>query len=502
MGREMRKIPHTMATQHPDNAAKHHFSGKAFVTTQEEVDECFNAYSELNCKEYMWDWEGKHVDEGVTDKLIESHFEYFQKNQLGRDLFLTFRIPNIWVEKGYRVARAFANIIAANDFMEEMKLHAPPLFELILPMTTSAQKLFFIRSKYSEIVKAFEFVKEPGPSDISLIPLIEEPELMLNAHNLLEEYREICMRSSFKKYEIEYIRPFIARSDPALTSGHVPAVISAKAALSRFAEFSERTGIPTYPIIGVGSLPFRGGLSPETIEDFENQYAGVRTVTVQSGFRADYPEEDVKKGIHKLNDGLSGKAKIYSEEEIGEIRKLNKMFSGFYEHTVENLAGVVEISKFVPQRRERKLHIGLLGYSRQVGNKKMPRAIPFTCAFYSLGVPPEFIGTGRGMKAAEKEKLLEFLLDENKHLKNELLRAGNYLNKENLAVFAKSSPEWKDVQEDVKLAEELLGVEFAPKESEHMIHRNITSNIRLLMHAKKDISADLLKAAEIRRSLG
>ncbi|MFH1751215.1 MAG: phosphoenolpyruvate carboxylase, partial [Candidatus Micrarchaeota archaeon] len=158
----MRKIPKTMATQHPDNAMPHHFSKKAFVNTQEEVEECFFAFSELSCEEFMWDWEGKHVDEGVTDKLIEGHFEYFKQHQLGKDIFLTFRIPNIWMEKGYRVARAFANLIAANDFMEEMQLHTPPLFELILPMTTSGQRLFWLRSKYSEIVKAFEFVKEPG----------------------------------------------------------------------------------------------------------------------------------------------------------------------------------------------------------------------------------------------------------------------------------------------------------------------------------------------------
>ncbi len=498
----MRKIPKTMATQHPDNAKPHPFSGNAFVSTQEEVEECFLAFSNLKCGEFMWDWEGKHVDEGVTDKLIEGHFDFFSKNQLGRDVFLTFRIPNIWVEKGYRLARAFANLIAANDFMEEMRLHAPPLFELILPMTSSAQRLFFLRSKYSEIVKAFEFVKEPGPSDINLIPLVEEPSLMLEADKLLDEYVSLCTRSAFKKYPIDYLRPFIARSDPALNSGLVPAVLCAKAALSRFFEFSEKTSIPTYPIIGVGSLPFRGGLSPESIRAFEQTYPGVRTVTVQSAFRADFPETKVKTAIDSLNSGLDSKARVFSKEEIEKIRKLSLLFSAPYRHSIEQLDEITQVSHYVPARRERKLHIGLLGYSRTVGARQLPRAIGFTASLYSLGIPPEFIGTGRGLMEAQKHGLFDFLLDAYPSLKADLGFAGNYLNKENLAEFASKSEAWKKVQQDVELTEDLLGVELGPASPSHFIHRNITSNIRLLLSEKKDISAELLRAAEMRNSLG
>lgn len=480
----------------------HHFSGKAFVTTQEEVEECFNAFSELNCEEFMWDWEGKHVDEGVTDKLIEGHFEYFKEHQLGRDKFLTFRIPNIWMEKGYRVARAFANLIAANDFMEEMQLHTPPLFELILPMTDSAQKLFFIRSKYAEIVKAFEFVKEPGPSDVSIIPLIEEPSLMLDANILLDEYVVLCNKSAFKKFDVDYIRPFIARSDPALTCGLVPAVISAKAALSKVHEFSEESSIPSFPILGVGSLPFRGHLSPDSIPGFEKEYSGVRTATVQSAFRSDFPEKKVLDGVEKLNSGLNGKPRVFSKEEIANIAKLNSLFTPFYQSTIENLEIINEIAKYVPARRERKLHIGLLGYSRKVGKLKLPRAITFTAAFYSLGIPPEFVGLGRGLKEAQKHNLLDFLLDTYLNLKNDLEFSGRFLNKENLNHLAKNSKEWAGIKEDVAIAEELLSLELGPKAHEDMIYRNITSNIRLLLEEKKDLSHDLLKAAEIRRSLG
>ena len=499
----MRKIPHTMATQHPDNASKHHFSGKRFVDTSDEVEECFYSFSELKCQEYMWDWEGKHVDEAVIEKLIEKHLDFFKKNQLGKDVFLTFRIPNIWKEKGYRLARAFVNIIAANDFMDEMQLHTPPIFEAIFPMTASGEKLFFIRSKYAESVKAFEIMKESGPKSIEPIPLIEEPSLLLSADKILEEYVSLCTSSSFRKESVEYMRPFIARSDPALVCGLIPAVISAKAALSRFSEFSEKSSIPTYPIIGVGCLPFRGHLTPYTVESFSKEYAGVRTVTLQSAFRADYPEKDVKSAVTKLSSSLSSSARVFSEDEIGKIAKLNAIFTKSYVSEMDEiLPQIHSIVSSVPARRERKQHIGLLSYARTLGKHTLPRAIPFTCAFYSLGVPPEFIGTGRALKEAREHKLFDFLLEIYRNIEIDLKTAGSYLNRENLASLSESSKGWKQIAEDVKLVEELLDAELGPSEEEHFGHMKRTSKIFSMLSKKEDFSGELEKAAEIRRSLG
>lgn len=50
----------------------------------------------------------------------------------------------------------------------------------------------------------------------------------------------------------------------------------------------------------------------------------------------------------------------------------------------------------------------------------------FTASCYSLGIPPELIGTGRGLK---KVKIVEELYSE---LKLALLTAGRFLNKESL----------------------------------------------------------------------
>jgi phosphoenolpyruvate carboxylase len=75
----MRKIPATMATQHPDNAKEAYWNGKKFINTLDEIEECYRMFDELKCTEYMWDWEGKFVDEAVVEKLFQKYSEFFKK---------------------------------------------------------------------------------------------------------------------------------------------------------------------------------------------------------------------------------------------------------------------------------------------------------------------------------------------------------------------------------------------------------------------------------------
>src|SRR4030042_4275677 len=107
----MRIIPSTMATQHPDNASVPYWCKRSFISTLKEVDECYLSYSDLNIDEYNWDWEGKFADESVVERLLQNHFFYFSKHHLGKDKFLTFRLPNPRIEQQFRLARAFMIIL-------------------------------------------------------------------------------------------------------------------------------------------------------------------------------------------------------------------------------------------------------------------------------------------------------------------------------------------------------------------------------------------------------
>src|SRR3990172_5179093 len=155
MKRTKRKIPATMATQHPDHANVPYWknNNEAFISAQEEVEECYRSFQDLDCQEYMWDWEGKYVDEAVVDKLFSNHFEYFSKTLLGQDVFLTFRLPNIWLEKGYRLARAYMGILTFEDPSRDLGHGCPPVFEVILPMTDAADKLIHLQRTFDQVAK-------------------------------------------------------------------------------------------------------------------------------------------------------------------------------------------------------------------------------------------------------------------------------------------------------------------------------------------------------------
>jgi len=500
-----RKIPATMATQHPDNAMDVYFLGKKFVNTLDEIEECQRMFDELKCTEYMWDWEGKFVDEAVVEKLFQRYYEFFKKHQLGKDVFLTFRIPNIDEESGYRLARAFMSILTADDVAHEVGLHTPPIFEVILPMTKSASQLMRVKKTFHQVEEfkrqAFN-TRRTNEHEFHVIPLFEGCEHLMNVDKVLSEYIEECKKEFGKKPA--YMRPFMARSDPALNAGLFPAVLSTKIALHKFGEVEKKYSVPMYPIIGTGCLPFRGGINPETIKETIKEYAGIRTITIQSAFRYDYPLEEVKKAIRVIEKTLPTlKFTPLSKKEVKDLEWVVHRFAAHYRGTIEKIAPTInKIANGVPGRRERMQHIGLFGYSRGVGKVSLPRAIKFTGALYSIGLPPEFIGTGRGLKEAKKAGHLELIQKHYLNLRADLIHAGKYLNKENLAELVKKNAAFKAIQEDIEEVEAFLGVELGPLKTKHKIHRNLVSSILLHSMDGEEFEDEMEKAAAIRKSLG
>ncbi len=499
-----RIIPATMASQHPDHANAPYWHDDPFITVQHEYEETYLAYSDLGIDEYKWDWEGKLVDESVMERLLSNYYQYFKDNPLGKAKFLTFRLPNPKAETEFRLARAFINLLSAAALAKKVGLHTPPLFEVILPMTEIAEEMIAIQEAFTEISdlkhELLRFNNSPI-EELEVIPLFEQVDTIIHSDEILEKYLEMY-KKRFKKTP-EYLRPYTARSDPALNSGMVPTVLAIKIALSRYQKLSKKLNIPLFPIIGTAMLPFRGGLRPDDVASFVNEYQGMRTALIQSGFRYDFDKEVVKKGIKDLHELLpKGEVRVVSPKEEKILITLIPAFEEAYRSVIEEIAPLINtLSAMLPKRRERVQHIGLFGYSRGMGKVTLPRAIGFTAALYSIGIPPELIGTGRGLKKTNKDeqKVLE------KHylnFKKDVVNAGRYLNKENLDKLAKEYPELKNVQEDVAALEEYFGEKLEPKTLEEKEHQILASKLVDKLDKKENLTDLIVRTAKLRRSLG
>lgn len=493
-----------MVTQHPDNAAKPYWHEKEYIRSQEEVEEAYRSFSELGVTEYMWDWEGKLVDESLVERFLGEYRNYFFTHPLGVDLFLTFRLPNPRVQTEFRLLRAFINMASAASVAKHFGFAQPPLFEVILPLTETADEMLALQEAFEEI----HFLKHPlykldgSLTNLRIIPTFENVTTILQSDKILEKYLRLYKKRFQKKPP--YMRPFLARSDPALNSGLIPTVLAIKIALSKYEKLGKKLGVPFYPIIGSGSLPFRGGLTPDTVVEFVTEYHGIRTTTIQSAFRYDYPQKDVIQAIDFLKSELpKHQAENVPVSDEKTLRKIITYSEKEYKGTVENIAPFVnELSLSVPQRRERFLHIGLFGYSRGEGSVTLPRAISFTASMYSIGVPPELVATGKTIRYAKQHGLLPLLETYYKNLKKDLLRSGRFLSKNNLSLLAKTSSAWKQVQEDVGEIEVYLGEALRPVTPEEEKHILLSEKILQQLKKKKEIIQLVKQAALLRKSLG
>lgn len=499
----MRKISATMVSQHPDHANKPYWHSSPFIKVQDEIEEAHRSFFDIGSSEYKWDWEGKFVDESVVERLLTTYFDDFSKAPLGVEKFLTFRLPNPKVQTEFRLGRAFMGIIGAAGLAETAGLQ-PPLFEVILPMTETSREMIDIQEAYQEMNSLkhplLKITDSNKLSQLELIPLFEQVEVILDSDKIIREYLEYYLNRFGEKPE--YMRPYVARSDPALNSGLVPTVLAIKVALSKYHQFE----IPMYPIIGSASLPFRGGLTPYSVEQFASLYKGVRTALIQSAFRYDYDQELVKEGIRKLEEILpTQKADPVSPQEEKLIREMVPVFEGYYRPVIEGIAGVINlIAGQLPKRRERVQHVGLFGYSRGVGSVKLPRAIGFTAALYNIGAPPEIIGTGRALKEIKEQNRegFDLILTLYPTLVVDLQRAGRFVNKAVITALAKDSAAWKAVWEDVQAIETVFGIALEPETPEEQKHAAFVSSIYSGMQTGSIDVEDIEAAAKLRKSLG
>jgi phosphoenolpyruvate carboxylase len=158
---EKKIIPKTMTTQHPDNANTPPWasSTNGVIEGETELDEAYIAYSKLACSEVMWDSEGKDVDTNVVRKLLSKYSDYFMDNVFGRDIFLTYRIPNPLVEKAERkiVTQTLQSIPLQADVASAFyEKETVPVSAVILPFTTKGAELLWLDRCYGKAIAGIE----------------------------------------------------------------------------------------------------------------------------------------------------------------------------------------------------------------------------------------------------------------------------------------------------------------------------------------------------------
>ncbi|MFH1520216.1 MAG: phosphoenolpyruvate carboxylase [Candidatus Micrarchaeota archaeon] len=488
----MRNIPRCMSTQHPDSVTTPFFSDSDILAGEAEVREAFFVFSQLGCQEQMWDSEGKEADNQVVEKLLSKHLDFFTKKKLGKDFFLTYRVPNPSVEKsqGKILLETLHSIPRAFDVAKAAGLDIAPIFEVILPMTTSHLELERVRNYYehiiigqketklgSEKISVKDWVGDFQPESINVIPLVEDFDSVLSCDSIISKY--------LQGKDLEYQRVFLARSDPALNYGSAVAVLLSKIALQRMQKVENDTGTAIMPIIGVGGAPFRGNFTPNNVNNCGDEYPSVQTFSAQSSFKYDHPFRDVVNAIDMLNH-THKRPPLYVEEKPA-IELMKKMIKT-YQSQLKDMADLINgLSVFVPGRRARKLHVGLFGYSRSLKGIKLPRAIKFCASFYSIGIPPELLGL-----SALNEKEFDRLHEHYTKIDEDLKDGVKYLNPANL----------NKMPESVKkgVSKVLEWIDYEPDEDYCAISSRVLANFRAGKHTH--IAEDIKALAWKRSFLG
>lgn len=486
----MANVPRVMSTQHPDNISMPFFANGDTLAGEDEIKEAYFAFSQLGATEQMWDSEGKDVDDQVVEKLLSRYTEFFQTHTLGKDFRLTYRVPNPSVQKeqGKILLETLQTIPRAYDVAKLMH-DVPPVFEVILPMTTSAQEVDLVKNYYEKIIigqknmtlvrgkTIKDWVGDFQPETINVIPLFENLDSIWESADIVKDY--------LKGKRIEEQRVFLARSDPALNYGSVSAVLMDKVALMNLDGLQEEESVEILPILGVGGTPFRGNFNPNNVSNCMDGYPSVQTFTIQSSFKFDNPFRDVVNAVDLINKTKRGKARVIDEMKAESI--INKIKDEYQEQILLLADYINKIAAKLPNRRARKLHIGLFGYSRSMGGVKMPRAIKFCGALYSLGIPPEILGLG-ALNAKDMDQVRGMYKNVDKDIADSL----KYLNK---GVLDKMP---SGVKKHVNKALEHFEYEIDGE------HEKLTS--RIYSHLSKNeetlLSEDVIRSAWMRKTIG
>jgi phosphoenolpyruvate carboxylase len=361
-----------MCTQHPDSTIK--------VSTAEEVEEAAVAYLAYGCDEVMVDYEGKATPysqpRDIAAKAISLGIP------LGERYFITPRIPNPRLEDFERSMLALEASVLANSYSRKVA-DVDAVRWIILPMVEDFETLTLVYKaldlKTRDLVELGTF---RDSSVIELIPLLEDAKRQIRVEYFIKALFRTAAASG---HVVENMRIFLGISDSAVRHGHIASALAVIHALQQIDALNREGEYKIWPIVGMGSPPFRGGLNNPRLAHVEAlQYAGYRTATVQSAVRYDVSYAEflrVRETLSRLHPprGL----------EIKEtwVEVASRMYRDL---VVIYLPKIAEVASAIPSTRER---VSWKQYGRTIeeGRVQVPRAIVYTATWYFVGVPPTLL---------------------------------------------------------------------------------------------------------------
>ena len=364
-------IPLLMCTQHPDSTVR--------ITAQEEVDEAVVSHLAYGCDEYMVDYEGKATPYSQPRDVVAKALSLGLP--LGERFFITPRIPNPRLEDFGRSMLALEASLLANAYSRK-EAGVDAVKWIILPMTEDVDTMAFVYKAISLKAKTLAELEALKTENISLVPLVEDAVRQLHIDKFVRALFRITAQSG---YVLEEMRVFLGISDSAVRHGHVASALAVRRALALLDEINRDGEYKVWPIIGMGSPPFRGGVNnPRLVEAEATQYGGYKTATIQSAVRYDVSYKDFVRVREVLTTPRGPGGVEIDPEWVEQASKLYK------EAAAPHVEKVVQYASVIPSTRDR---VSWKQYGRSItdGKPSVPRAIVYTATWYFMGLPPTFL---------------------------------------------------------------------------------------------------------------